>query len=80
MRFGSHTSPSPSAAVVSCLCPRATTPAVRSAAVETAAACYRRLGRARVESVLLEDEGLKPALRQVLGMTFRGIDTEGVAR
>ena len=54
--------------------------AVRSAAVETAAACYRRLGRARVESVLLEDEGLKPALRQVLGMTFRGIDTEGVAR
>ena len=51
---------------------------VRSAAVETAASAYKRLGRARVESALLEGEKLKPALRQVLEMTFRGIDQQGV--
>jgi hypothetical protein len=53
--------------------------AVRSAAVETAAAAYKRLGRARVESALLAGDTLKPALRQVLEMTFRGIDQSAVA-
>ena len=51
---------------------------VRSAAVETAAAAYKRLGRGRVESALLGNDQLKPALRQVLEMTFRGIDQSAV--
>ena len=51
---------------------------VRSAAVETAAAAYKRLGRGRVESELLGNDQLKPALRQVLEMTFRGIDQSAV--
>ena len=51
---------------------------VRAAAVETAAAAYKRLGRGRVEAALLGNDQLKPALRQVLEMTFRGIDQSEV--
>lgn len=53
---------------------------VRAAAVETAAAAYKRLGRGRVEAALLGNNELRPALRQVLEMTFRGIDQSVVDR